>query len=73
MNNNIEENNLNNDINSPITEQEILKAIKSLKNNKSPGADNTINEQIKASIYNMLPIYVKLFNLILVLYLKIGQ
>ena len=47
-------------INQPITENEILTAVRSLKNNKSPGVDNIVNEQIKATISYMLPIYVKL-------------
>lgn len=47
-------------INQPITENEILTAVRSLKNNKSPGVDNIV----KATISYMLPIYVKLFNII---------
>jgi hypothetical protein len=70
--NNDEENNqpfiineeLNEEINMPINEQEILRAVKNLKNNKSPGVDNIINEQIKESVYYMLPTYIKLFNII---------
>lgn len=38
---------VNNDINSLITEQEIEKAIHQLKNNKSGGVDEIVNEQIK--------------------------
>ena len=38
-----------NDINGPITETEIEKAIKCLKNGKSSGIDDIVNEQIKAT------------------------
>ena len=55
---------VNNEINGPITEQEIQKAIKNLKNNKAPGHDEIINEQIKNSLSLMAPIYKKLFNII---------
>ncbi|MCG8110258.1 MAG: reverse transcriptase family protein, partial [Candidatus Thiodiazotropha taylori] len=55
---------INNEINSPITENEIIKAIRSLKNNKSPGIDEIKNEHIKSSLEYLLPIYHKLFNLI---------
>ena len=54
-----------NEINHPVTESEILQNVKSLKNNKSPGADSVINEHIKSTIHMLLPVYVKLFNLIL--------
>jgi len=56
--------NANEEINNPITEEEILSAVKTLKNNKSPGIDNIINEHMKYTIQTMLPIYVKLFNII---------
>lgn len=49
----------------PITEDEIKLAIKSLKNGKASGDDEIVNEFIKSSIANMLPIYVKLFNIVL--------
>ena len=52
--------NINMDINKPITEKEILTAVKILKNNKSPGVDNILNEHIKSTIQIMLPIYTKL-------------
>ena len=35
-----------------------------MKNNKSPGVDNILNEHIKSTIQIMLPIYTKLFNII---------
>ena len=56
--------NINIEINRPITKEEILKAVKNLKNNKSPGVDAILNEHIKCSIDLMMPIYEKLFNII---------
>ena len=58
-------NDMENEINQPITESEILKNVKLLKNNKSPGSDNIVNEHIKYAGHILLPIYKKLFNLIL--------
>ena len=55
---------LNEEINKEITESEILKVAKALKNNKAAGIDVVLNEHIKATIHIMLPIYVKLFNII---------
>jgi hypothetical protein len=52
-------------LNSEITPEEILKSINNLKNGKSPGIDNILNEYIKASKEQMLPIYVSLFNIVL--------
>ena len=49
-------------LNQRLTETEILKAVKCLKNSKSQGNDNILNEQIKSTIHLMNPIYVKLFN-----------
>ena len=39
--------NENNTLNKKITADEIMKCIKHLKNNKSPGTDQIINEYIK--------------------------
>ena len=55
---------LNEEINKHITEDEIIKAIHALKLNKSPRADDILNEHLKSSKHVMLPVYVKLFNLI---------
>lgn len=55
---------LNEIINDKITENEILKCIKNLKNSKSPGDDLIINEYIKSTSQLLMPIYVKLFNII---------
>ena len=56
--------NMNESINQPFTEAEILSAIKTLKNNKSPGIDNILNEHLKSTAQIMSPIYVRLFNLL---------
>ena len=48
-----------------VTEQEIRQAVKKLKNKKSPFVDKIRNEMIKASLESLMPIYIKLFNLIL--------
>lgn len=54
----------NEDLNVPICEAEVEKAIKNLKNNKSPGVDNIKNEHIRHTSTLMIPVYTKLFNLI---------
>ena len=58
------EESINNEINQPFSEAEILKAVKNVKNNKSSGIDGILNEHIKSTIHIMCPVYVKLFNLI---------
>ena len=58
-------NEINEEINQQISNEEILKATKRLRNNKSPGPDNVLNEHIKSTINLFLPIYSSLFNLIL--------
>ena len=55
---------LNEELNVSITSEEILQATKALKNNKSPGLDNILNEHLKSTITVMSPLYVKLFNVI---------
>lgn len=52
-------------LNDPITEEEILKNIKKLKNNKAPGTDMIINEYIKITKNILLPLHVMFFNKIL--------
>ena len=49
----------------PITDREILSAVRKLKNKKSPGPDSILNEMIKFSKHAMLPLLNKMFNLIL--------
>ena len=52
-------------LNSPITDREILKCIKSLKHNKACGNDEIINEYIKTTSNIFMPLYNSFFNLIL--------
>ena len=51
-------------LNIPISQEEILSVVKSLKNNKASGPDKILNEYIKQTIDCMINVYVKLFNLI---------
>ena len=62
---NIDLSNDNELLNSPITEEEICKCIKMLKNNKSSSNDKIINEYLKCTTDIMLPIYVFFFNIVL--------
>ena len=60
--------NLDNDdqfLNAPISSEEISKCISKLKNSKAPGSDQILNEFIKYSRNQLLPLYVRIFNLIL--------
>lgn len=52
-------------LNAAFTEAEILRCIKNLKNNKSPGLDGVLNEYIKSTSPKLLSFYAKYFNLIL--------
>ena len=58
-------NSTNEEINSPITVDEFIQAVKILKNNKSPGRDDLLNKYFKSSLDLMLPIYLKLFSIVL--------
>ena len=49
----------NSDINEPINDEEIRKAINQLHNGKSSGIDNIKNEHIKSTAHVMIPIYKK--------------
>ena len=51
-------------LNGHISENEILKCINNLKNNKACSNDGIINEYIKATAHEMMPLYVAFFNLI---------
>ena len=51
-------------LDTDITANEIIDAVRNLKNNKASGIDGITNEYIKASIDILLPVYVKLFNII---------
>ena len=48
----IDDNSTNEEIKSPITVDEIIQAVKILKNNKSPVNDNLLNEHLKSSLDN---------------------
>ena len=52
-------------LNIEVTELKIMSCIKNRKNVKCLGTDEIINEYIKISYPVLLPIYVKLFNMIL--------
>ncbi|XP_062583214.1 uncharacterized protein LOC134244980 [Saccostrea cucullata] len=51
-------------LNFEISEEEILCAVKRLKNNKAAGYDQLLNEHISSTIATFLPVYKKMFNLI---------
>ena len=51
-------------LDTDITAKEITDAVRNLKNNKASGIDGITNEYIKASIHLLLPVYVKIFNII---------
>lgn len=52
-------------LNSPINESEINIAIKALKLNKACGTDGIVNEYIISTKHIMMPIYIKLFIIII--------
>ena len=52
------------DLNSDITEDEIIGAIKKLKNNKATGPDLVMAEMLKSSVRLLIPYLVCLFNII---------
>ena len=52
-------------LNSDFTYYEIQKAIEKLKNNKSCGTDQILNEYLKNAISDCIKLYTKLFNVIL--------
>ena len=45
-------------LNEPITENEVLKAIGKLKNDKAPGYDNIVNEYIKCTKHILFNLFV---------------
>ena len=51
-------------INESISEKEIVDAIKSLKNNKACGGDMILNEFLKHSAFKLMPVFVKIFNIV---------
>ena len=52
-------------LNDPFTIEEVTKFIAKLKNNKSPGTDQILNEFLKKSPRQTTALLTKLFNLIL--------
>ena len=58
----LNENDNNQILNTPITENEINLAIRNLKSDKSAGLDGIVNEYIKATMQFTLPLYTKIFN-----------
>ncbi|MCG8112934.1 MAG: reverse transcriptase domain-containing protein [Candidatus Thiodiazotropha taylori] len=59
---NMQLNDTNEILNSHITCQEIKKCINNLKNAKSPGGDQILNEYLKSTKEIFLPVYETLFN-----------
>ena len=55
----------NSDLDKRITEKEILECIYQSKSGKSAGIDCVINEYLKTSKEILMPLYVKLFNIML--------
>ena len=51
-------------LNCEVTESEIRKCIRNLKNSKSPGADDVLNEYLKCTSTLLMPLYVLLFNIL---------
>jgi len=56
---------VNNILNGEITEDEIISAVKNMKNSKAPGYDLIVNEYVKSTVHLLMPLYKKLFNKIL--------
>ena len=55
----------NEELNSNISKEEIIRCVKKLKNNKACGEDKVVNEYIKSTVDIFLSVYEKLFNFIL--------
>ena len=51
-------------LNKPVTEEEIRTCISKLKNHKAPGIDNIINEYITTTEDILMPVYIRVFNII---------
>jgi hypothetical protein len=62
---NVNTNNYESLLNANFTNEEIERAINKLKNNKAHGSDLIINEYLKCTKQIMIPVYVRLFNIIL--------
>ena len=55
-------NNIADDLNLPITTEEIMKSILNLKNGKAFGGDHILNEYIRTTADTLMPVYVSLSN-----------
>jgi hypothetical protein len=55
---------LNTELNAVMTEKDVLEAIKCLKNNNACSTDMIRNDFLKHSCNKLLPVFVKLFNII---------
>ena len=51
-------------LNSVIREDDIIEAIRKIKNGKSPGFDSILNEHISSTLSIFMPVYLKSFNII---------
>ena len=56
---------VNNNLDYPISDQELFSRMQTLKNKKACGVDKISNEMIKSSIYLLSTVYRKLFNIVL--------
>ncbi|XP_071123898.1 uncharacterized protein [Mytilus edulis] len=52
------------ELNRDITEDEVLYAVKSLKNNKACGGDLILNEFLKYGTVKLMPVFVRIFNIV---------
>ena len=55
----------NDDLNKPILQEEVIRQIKKLKNNKASGVDLIVNEYLKNSSKSLLCVITRFFNIIL--------
>ena len=53
---------IDDELDSPISEEEVEAAIHSLKNKKAPGVDGILNEMLKSSLHVIKPFIIRLFN-----------
>ena len=62
--NTVDNHDCENILNTNIREEEVLAAVKQLKNNKAAGYGRVLNEHISSTVSIFLSLYTKLFNLI---------
>ena len=51
-------------LNSVIREDDIIEAVRKIRNGKSPGFDSILNEHISSTLSIFMPVYLKFFNII---------